>query len=125
MWEAMNCRRKLSGGGGTDFRPVFEWVDEANIQPGFAGLFHRRRRSVSRARAGFPVVWLVKGKAARRLDTNTIELMSNDFRHAGCLACIDQVNSYLPVTNKLFSCQCSRRPNRPFVWGPLGRKYQA
>jgi predicted metal-dependent peptidase len=42
MWEAITLPEQVSGGGGTDFRPVFEWVAREH-QPGSAGLFHRRR----------------------------------------------------------------------------------
>jgi predicted metal-dependent peptidase len=57
--EAWLARRKYRGGGGTDHRPVFEWIAAQGIRPslfiGITDLF----TALPEARPPWPVVWLV------------------------------------------------------------------
>ncbi|TCJ15012.1 hypothetical protein EZJ19_08085 [Parasulfuritortus cantonensis] len=63
MWEAMNLPDGLLGGGGTDFRPVFEWLDRDRLDPDLLVYFTDAEGRFPAAEPRFPVVWLVKGKA--------------------------------------------------------------
>lgn len=63
MWEAMTLPEELSGGGGTDFRPVFEWLDRSRIGPDILVYFTDAEGRFPDREPAFPVVWLVKGKA--------------------------------------------------------------
>jgi predicted metal-dependent peptidase len=59
--EAYLRRGRLKGGGGTDHRPVFKWVEESGIQPDlFVGLTDLFTRFPSEA-PPYPVLWVVQG----------------------------------------------------------------
>lgn len=54
-------RGKLRGGGGTDHRPVFKWVEESGIKPDlFVGLTDLYSRFPKEA-PGYPVLWVAEG----------------------------------------------------------------
>ena len=53
---------KIVGGGGTDFRPVFEWVDRQGIQPELLLYFTDAEGEFPKEPPPFPVVWLIKGR---------------------------------------------------------------
>ncbi len=62
-WEQLVFPKSLQGHGGTDFRPVFEWVEHHHLQPDLVIYF-------TDAQGRFPVkspiaetLWLVKGPA--------------------------------------------------------------
>lgn len=56
--ERFLLQGRLRGGGGTDHRPVFEWLREHGVAPDlFVGITDLRSRFPSRA-PGFPVLWL-------------------------------------------------------------------
>lgn len=63
MWEAMDLPEQVSGGGGTDFRPVFEWVRGEQLNPDLLVYFTDAEGKFPETEPPFPVVWLVKGKA--------------------------------------------------------------
>lgn len=63
MWETMTLPAELSGGGGTDFRPVFSWLEQERINPDILVYFTDAEGQFPRQEPAFPVVWLVKGKA--------------------------------------------------------------
>jgi len=63
MWEAMTLPEKLSGGGGTDFRPIFEWAAKEQRNPDLLIFFTDAEGQFPELEPAFPVVWLVKGKA--------------------------------------------------------------
>jgi len=59
--DAYLRRGRLKGGGGTDHRPVFKWVEESGIQPDlFVGLTDLFSRFPSEA-PSYPVLWVVEG----------------------------------------------------------------
>jgi predicted metal-dependent peptidase len=62
QWEAMKLPEEISGGGGTDFRPLFEWVARENINPDLLVYFTDAQGRFPEREPHFPVVWLVKGK---------------------------------------------------------------
>ena len=63
QWETMQLPAELSGGGGTDFRPVFDWVAREHITPDLLVFFTDAQGRFPDLEPGYPVVWLVKGKA--------------------------------------------------------------
>jgi predicted metal-dependent peptidase len=63
MWEAITLPEQVSGGGGTDFRPVFEWVAREDMGPDLLVYFTDAEGRFPEREPSFPVVWLVKGKA--------------------------------------------------------------
>ena len=63
MWEAVNLPEQVSGGGGTDFRPVFEWLERDRLNPDLLVYFTDAEGKFPESEPEYPVVWLVKGKA--------------------------------------------------------------
>ena len=63
MWETLALPEGIQGGGGTDFRPVFQWLDEAGIEPDLLVYFTDAEGRFPEREPRFPVAWLVKGKA--------------------------------------------------------------
>jgi predicted metal-dependent peptidase len=63
MWEAIRLPEEISGGGGTDFRPAFEWVQRDQLSPDLLVYFTDAEGEFPAREPSFPVVWLVKGKA--------------------------------------------------------------
>jgi len=61
-WENFDCPATISGGGGTDFCPVFEWVADANLHPQLLVYFTDAKGSFPEHEPNYPVIWLVKGK---------------------------------------------------------------
>ena len=62
-WQPIEIPDSLTGGGGTRFTPVFEWLDEHSTRPD-ALLYFTDAQGEFPARApDYPVLWLVKGNA--------------------------------------------------------------
>jgi predicted metal-dependent peptidase len=61
-WDAMQLPKDIEGGGGTDFRPVFDWVEQANRSPNMLVYFTDAEGDFPKTPPGYPVIWLVKGK---------------------------------------------------------------
>jgi predicted metal-dependent peptidase len=62
-WEALTLPKTLVGGGGTSFRPVFEWVETLDRQPDLLVYFTDAEGEFPPREPPYPVLWLVKGKA--------------------------------------------------------------
>jgi len=63
QWETLKLPKEISGGGGTDFRPVFDWVARESLSPDLLLFFTDAQGRFPDLDPGFPVVWLVKGKS--------------------------------------------------------------
>lgn len=63
MWETLSLPDGIRGGGGTDFRPVFEWLDGDRAEPDLLVYFTDAEGRFPDREPRYPVVWLVKGKA--------------------------------------------------------------
>ena len=63
MWEPLTLPPEVSGGGGTDFRPVFDWVNRDRLNPDLLVYFTDAEGEFPKQEPQYPVVWLVKGKA--------------------------------------------------------------
>lgn len=62
-WEPMQLPVGLPGGGGTDFRPVFDWVEKCHAQPDVLLYFTDAEGPFPKVVPSYPVIWLVKGRA--------------------------------------------------------------
>ena len=62
-WEQFCRPRQLPGGGGTSFRPVFQWVDREGLRPDLLVYFTDADGEYPEREPNYPVVWLVKGRA--------------------------------------------------------------
>ncbi|MFN3593373.1 MAG: DUF2201 family putative metallopeptidase [Thiobacillaceae bacterium] len=63
QWEAITLPEGLSGKGGTDFRPVFDWIERERLNPDLLVYFTDAEGQFPEREPQYPVVWLVKGKA--------------------------------------------------------------
>lgn len=61
-WDELKLPDAVAGGGGTDFRPVFDWVDRAGVRPDLLVYFTDAEGPFPKSEPNFPVLWLVKGK---------------------------------------------------------------
>ena len=61
-WEDFNVPNELIGGGGTAFKPVFEYVDKEMQQPDLLVYFTDADGEFPEVEPFYPVIWLVKGK---------------------------------------------------------------
>jgi len=61
-WEDFDLPESLAGGGGTDFRPVFEWIEANGIHPELLVYFTDAEGHFPEQAPNYPVIWLVKGK---------------------------------------------------------------
>jgi predicted metal-dependent peptidase len=60
-WEEITLPGRVTGGGGTDFRPVFQWLDDQGTRPDLLVYFTDAQGPFPHQAPNFPVIWLVKG----------------------------------------------------------------
>ncbi len=60
-WDEFSMPESFLGGGGTDFRPVFDWVERQEIRPDVLLYFTDARGEFPEGEPSYPVIWLVKG----------------------------------------------------------------
>jgi predicted metal-dependent peptidase len=63
-WQAIDLPRQLRGGGGTAFAPAFEWIAREGLRPDVLVYFTDAEGEFPAAAPPYPVLWLVKGRAA-------------------------------------------------------------
>jgi len=61
-WENFSAPPELTGGGGTSFKPVFEYVDLHIQQPDLLVYFTDAVGEFPEMAPAYPMIWLVKGK---------------------------------------------------------------
>lgn len=61
-WDPVALPKSMSGGGGTRFTPVFEWVDREQLRPDLLVYFTDAQGEFPRSPPPYPVIWLVKGR---------------------------------------------------------------
>jgi predicted metal-dependent peptidase len=61
-WEEFRLPSQVKGGGGTDFRPVFQWVLKQGIQPELLVYFTDAQGTFPESPPLYPVIWLIKGR---------------------------------------------------------------
>ena len=62
-WDEFKLPRTFTGGGGTDFRPVFEWVAQQDQPPQLVVYFSDCVGAYPETTPDHAVIWLVKGRA--------------------------------------------------------------
>ena len=62
-WEPVKPPTEVKGGGGTSLEPVFEWVEQERRPPDLLIYFTDAEGEFPGLEPGYPVLWLVKGKA--------------------------------------------------------------
>ena len=62
-WDEFRLPKAIQGGGGTDFRPIFEWVARQGREPDLLLYFTDALGDFPPLEPVFPVLWLVKGRA--------------------------------------------------------------
>jgi predicted metal-dependent peptidase len=60
-WDEFDCEPRVEGGGGTDFRPVFEWIDRQDRKPDTLVYFTDACGAFPAQEPPYPTLWLVKG----------------------------------------------------------------
>lgn len=63
-WDEFELPENISGGGGTSFEPVFDWMDRLGRRPDLLLYFTDGEGRFPALEPAYPVIWLVKGKAA-------------------------------------------------------------
>ncbi|WP_295538861.1 VWA-like domain-containing protein [uncultured Thiohalocapsa sp.] len=61
-WEQFQRPERIGGGGGTSFRPVFQWVERQGLRPDLLVYFTDADGEFPVDEPAYPVIWLVKGK---------------------------------------------------------------
>jgi predicted metal-dependent peptidase len=61
-WDDLRFEPHVTGGGGTDFRPVFRWIDRQDMKPDTLVYFTDACGDFPDQEPSFPTLWLVKGK---------------------------------------------------------------
>ena len=62
-WEPLALPGEITGGGGTDFNPVFRWLEQSDDHPDLLIYFTDAQGSFPLREPALPVIWLVKGRA--------------------------------------------------------------
>lgn len=62
-WEEFKLPHEFHGGGGTDFRPIFDWLKTQGKAPDILLYFTDAEGEFPQQEPHYPVLWLVKGKA--------------------------------------------------------------
>ena len=62
-WDTFKFDIEIRGGGGTNFKPVFEWIEQQDATPDLLVYFTDAEGVFPEFELFFPVTWLVKGKA--------------------------------------------------------------
>jgi predicted metal-dependent peptidase len=73
-WDQLRLPRQFTGGGGTAFAPVFDWIERAGQQPDALVYFTDADGEFPKMAPNYPVLWVVKGKQpvpfGRRIQLN-------------------------------------------------------
>lgn len=62
-WEEFKLPKEFHGGGGTAFRPIFDWIEKQGKAPDMLLYFTDAKGEFPAMEPAYPVIWLVKGKA--------------------------------------------------------------
>ncbi len=61
-WDLCELPKTLTGGGGTKFTPVFDWIAKQDVAPDLLIYFTDAKGEFPSIQPNYPVVWLIKGK---------------------------------------------------------------
>jgi predicted metal-dependent peptidase len=62
-WEEARLPEEMQGGGGTSFKPVFEWLEGEGINPDVLVYFTDANGEFPESEPAYPVLWLIKGRS--------------------------------------------------------------
>ncbi|MFA7240739.1 MAG: VWA-like domain-containing protein [Sulfuricellaceae bacterium] len=62
-WDTLQAPRQFTGGGGTRFAPVFEWIKNQSTRPDLLLYFTDAKGDFPPVEPDYSVIWLVKGNA--------------------------------------------------------------
>jgi len=62
IWDEVKFPNDIHGGGGTSFKPVFDWINQQDTTPELLVYFTDAEGEFPAQEPHFPVLWLVKGK---------------------------------------------------------------
>jgi len=62
-WDRFQLPAEINGGGGTDFSPVFDWIETRDRAPDLLVYFTDGRGRFPASEPAYPMLWLVKGHA--------------------------------------------------------------
>lgn len=62
-WEEFQRPEEMRGGGGTSFRPVFDWIEQRSERPDLLVYFTDAQGEFPAGAPHYPVIWLVKGRS--------------------------------------------------------------
>ncbi|MCC6535791.1 MAG: hypothetical protein IT531_24835 [Burkholderiales bacterium] len=60
-WEALELPQRLTGGAGTDLRPVFDWISRDSLRPDVLVYFTDADGEFPSVAPPYPVLWIVQG----------------------------------------------------------------
>lgn len=60
-WQELEFPAQLGGGGGTNFTPVFNYLDNQDIAPDLIIYFTDAKGIFPKQQPSYPIIWLVKG----------------------------------------------------------------
>jgi predicted metal-dependent peptidase len=63
-WDEIKLPREFTGGGGTNFEPVFRWTEKQDQSPDLLIYFTDAEGDFPKQEPVYPVLWLVKGKSS-------------------------------------------------------------
>ncbi|MDH5326328.1 MAG: VWA-like domain-containing protein [Gammaproteobacteria bacterium] len=73
-WEPFQLPRRFEGGGGTAFKPLFQWLQQQEQDPDLVLYFTDANAEFPQQEPRIPVLWLVKGRGkvpwGRRIQLN-------------------------------------------------------
>lgn len=61
-WDDVQIPENITGGGGTSFVPVFDWINRQDVAPELLVYFTDAEGEFPKHEPPYPVLWLVKGK---------------------------------------------------------------
>jgi len=61
-WDEFELPERITGGGGTSFKPVFEWLEQNHQRPDLLVYFTDAQGAFPEREPAYPVIWLIKGR---------------------------------------------------------------
>ena len=75
--QMLKLPENIKGGGGTCFKPVFEWIEQQDMEPGLLLYFTDAEGEFPLHQPNYPVIWLIKGKNTNDFPRNARKRREN------------------------------------------------